>query len=631
MADSIRHRGPDDEGCYLDGPIGLASRRLSIIDLDHGRQPIANEDETVWIVFNGEIYNYPELRADLLERGHTFRTHTDTEVIVHLWEEYGRAAVARLRGMFAFALWDTRTRELLLARDPLGQKPLYYAEVTEQGGPALLFGSEIKALLVDPALRPQLNSRALHHYISLRYIPAADTLFAGINKLPAAHTLLFRDGQIDIQPYWELTYEPKWQGSEAELVRRLRDLLLETVEAHLLSDVPLGAFLSGGIDSSLIAAMMATLAPDPISTFSIGVPEKDFSELPYARLVAERYGTRHYEAIVSPNLVADLPRMIWHMDEPVDPFAFGVFAVAQLASQHVKVVLGGDGGDEIFAGYDRYFGNQIIDYYLLVPTALRRHVIGPMVARLPDNFSYNNRVQKLRWLVAMSETGADERYARSASHLRFSHAQKEALYTPALWGELGGLNSLDELLRYFNAANAREMVDKMLFTDVKTRLADHLLMIGDRMTMAHSVEGRSPYVDKRVVEFAARLPSNLKLRGRKLKHIQREVARPYLPETLVTRPKQGFGFPLAYWFKGPLRPLMQELIASSRLAEAGLFRGAAMADLLDEHAAGRVDHNYRLWLLLNIELWLRMFMDGMSQDDLNGYLQERVGAAQALT
>jgi asparagine synthase (glutamine-hydrolysing) len=367
--------------------------------------------------------------------------------------------------------------------------------------------------------------------------------------------------------------------------------------------------------------MMATLSSTPIATFSIGVPEQDFSELPYARMVAERYQTDHHEFIVEPNLVASLPEMIYHMDEPVDPFAFGVNSVSRLASQHVKVVLGGDGGDEIFAGYDRYFGNQVIDLYLMVPPVLRRKVITPVVQRLPDNFSYNNRVQKLRWLVAMSETGADERYARSASILRYSHTQKQALYTAELWRQLSDQNSMDQILAYFNADNAQDLVDKMLYTDVKTRLADHLLMISDRMTMAHSIEGRSPYVDQKVVEFVARIPTSLKLHGRRLKYIQRQVARDFLPEALLTRSKQGFGFPLAYWFKNELRGLMSSLIRESRLAEEGYFRREGMQALLDEHASGKVDHNYRLWLLLNLELWHRLFIDGIPQAEVNALLE----------
>jgi asparagine synthase (glutamine-hydrolysing) len=616
MAEQIRHRGPDDDGFYLNGRIGLANRRLSIIDLDTGKQPISNEDGTIWIVFNGEIYNYPGLRRRLVERGHHFRTQSDTEVIVHLYEEHGPECVKELRGMFAFAIWDEVKQRLFLARDPLGQKPLYYTLLEGQ----FTFASEIKALLYGADISPRLNTRALHHYISLRYIPESDTMFRGIDKLPAGHTLTFEDGHLSICSYWDLWYTSKLADSEEDITSQLRHLLLDTVECHLISDVPLGAFLSGGLDSTLIAAMMCTLTDTPVKTFSVGVREQDFDELPYARMVAHRYGTEHHELIVEPDLIATLPEMIWHMEEPVDPFAFGVYSVAQLASKYVKVVLGGDGGDEIFAGYDRYLGNQLVDIYCLVPPFLRNHVIEPLIHRLPDSYSYNNRVQKLRWLAAMSQTEAGERYAHSASFLRFSHAHKKALYTDDLWLEVGGDESSAQLLRFFNADNAAHSVDKMLYTDVKTRLADHLLMITDRMTMASSLEGRSPYVDQRLVEFVAKIPAELKLRGRHLKHIQRKVARDFLPEPLIQRSKQGFGFPLAYWFKNELHDLMVDISSNSHLVAEGIFRSEALAALLEEHVAGKMDHNYRLWLLLNLELWHRLFVDRWAKDELKTFL-----------
>ncbi len=619
MATVIRHRGPDDEGFYFEPNLGLGSRRLSIIDLNTGRQPIANETETIWVVFNGEIYNYPALREQLIARGHTFRTQTDTEVIVHLYEEYGVDAVKHLRGMFTFALWDQPRRRLFIARDPLGQKHLYY----HYHDGKFVFGSEIKVLLEDVA--PQLNTRAMHHLLSLRYIPGDDTLFEGICKLPAGHWLTLEDGSLSVRPYWELRYDPKQQGTEADLITRTRELLVKTVESHMLSDVPLGAFLSGGIDSSLITAIMATLSDQPVKTFSIGVLEDDFNELPYARMVAQQYRTEHHEYVADANLVATLPAMMWHMEEPVDPFAFGVYLVSRLAAQHVKVALGGDGGDEMFAGYDRYFGNQIVDLYCAIPPSVRHHLIEPVIERLPNNFSYNNKVQKLRWLVSMSEVSGSERYAHSASYLRFHHAHKQALYTESLWANLSSARSVDWLVKHYNMPNASDPVDKMLFTDVQTRLSDHLLMVNDRMTMAHSLEGRSPYVDHQLVEFVATLPASLKLKGRRLKHILREVARPYLPETLIDRRKQGFSFPLAYWFRSELRQPTRQIFAESQMVEAGYFREDAMQAMLDEHAAGKIDHNYRLWLLLNMELWHRQFIGGMSIDALQAYVLEKIG------
>lgn len=624
MADAIFHRGPDDDGYYINGEIGLANRRLSIIDLSTGKQPIANEDDSIWIVFNGEIYNYPELREDLLRRGHQFRTKTDTEVIIHLYEEYGVESVKRLRGMFTFAIWDIPRKRLVIARDPLGQKHMYY----QFRNGRFIFGSEMKALFED--VKPELNPKAMHQLFSLRCIPDEDTLFDGILKLPAAHYLVLENGNLTIAPYWDLRYTPKLQGTEDELLVQLRELLVKTVESHMLSDVPLGTFLSGGIDSSLITAIMCKLSDRPVKTFSIGVQEDDFNELPYARMVAEKYKTEHHEFIVESNLVAGLPEMMWFMEEPVDPFAFGVYSVSKLAAQHVKVALGGDGGDEMFAGYDRYFGNQIVDLYTMIPEPARRYLIEPIIKRLPDNFSYNNRVQKLRWMMSMSSASEGDRYAQSASFLRFSHAHKQALYSDNLWSKLSDVHSIDWLIRYYNAPNASDAVDKMLYTDVRTRLADHLLMVADRMTMAHSLEGRSPYVDHALVEFVAALPANIKLKGRHLKHALREVSRHYLPEELVERPKRGFSFPLAYWFRGELRPFAEKLFRQSRMAEAGYFRRDAMLNLLNEHAEGKTDHNYRLWLLLNIELWYRLFVEGVSRTDLQGYLNETLGRKAAV-
>jgi asparagine synthase (glutamine-hydrolysing) len=623
MASALRHRGPDDYGTYLKPGIGLGNARLSIIDLASGRQPIANEDGTIWVVFNGEIYNYPELRRNLAGRGHQFKTRSDTEVLVHLYEEHGSDFVGKLRGMFAFAIWDETKRRLLLARDHLGQKPLYY----RHGHGEFAFASEIKALFEDRRVTPHLNEAAMHQLMSLRYLPGSETLFKGICKLPAGQMLILTDGAISTRPYWDLCYEPKLPGSEADLVAELRQRLLVAVECHLLSDVPVGAFLSGGIDSSLLAAMMCTVSGEPTRTFSVGVRAASFNELPYARLVADRYQTHHHELLVEENLVSALPEMIWHMEEPVDPFAFGVYTVAALASRHVKVVLGGDGGDELFAGYDRYLGNQLVDLYCLLPRGIRRRVIEPLLLRLPDNYSYNNRVQKLRWLMAMSHSSAGERYAQSASFLRFGQAHKQALYTGQLWRQLGDTDTAGDLLSFFEASNASDPIDRMLYADTKTRLPDHLLMIADRMTMAHSLEARSPYVDYQVAEFVAALPARLKLRGRTLKYIQRQVAREFLPEALIHRPKQGFSFPLAYWFKEKLRPLAELTFRDSRLAAEGYFQQPAMLALLDEHVNGGVDHNYRLWLLLNLELWYRMFVDQQPQHEIQARLEDHVGAA----
>ena len=620
MADRISHRGPDDDGFYTSESIGLANRRLSIIDLQSGKQPISNEDGTLWIVFNGEIYNYEKLRDELLAKGHRFRTNTDTETIVHLYEEYGDDCVKHLGGMFAFAIWDTRKRRLFVARDPLGQKPLYYLQQNDH----FVFGSEIKSILEFPGVEPKMDLLGMHECISLRCITGDRTLFEGIKKLPAGHSLSLQNGSVSIKKYWDLQYQPKHTGSPQQIVSDLTDLLQKTVASHMVGDVPVGGFLSGGIDSSLIVAMMAKAHSSPVSTFSIGVQEASFNELPYARLLAEHCGTNHYEDRVEPNVVGRLPEMVFFMEEPVDPFAFGVYCASRLAAQHVKVVLGGDGGDEMFAGYDRYLGNRLVDLYCTIPGPLRQRILEPIFDRLPDNFSYNNKVQKLRWLAAMSRSEGGQRYADSACFLRFTHSHKESLYSRDLWNQLGGDDASLRLVDFFERPNATKDIDRMLYTDVKTRLAEHLLMVGDRMTMAHSIEGRSPFVDRDVAEFVAAMPTNLKINGRRLKHALRESCRGLVPEALIKRKKQGFSFPLAYWFKNELHQVMIDLVANGRLVEAGYFNSHGITSLIDEHLSGKLDHNYRLWLLLNLELWYRVFIEGDQHLEVMQQLDKRL-------
>jgi asparagine synthase (glutamine-hydrolysing) len=627
MADEIRHRGPDDDGYFVKENIALASRRLSIIDIQQGKQPISNESNTIHVIFNGEIYNYPELRESLQARGHHFRTHTDTEVIVHLYEEHGTDCLGYLRGMFAIALWDEQTQRLLLARDPLGQKPLYYSA---DGGNQFIFASEVKALLQHGSISPRLNKTAMHHVISLRYAPGTTTLFEQVEKLPAGHFLTLENGVHKIERYWDLRYTPKLRDSEEEVAARLKSLLMETVECHMLSDAPLGAFLSGGMDSSLIVAFMARASSRPVKTFSVGCRESTYNELPFARMLADRYQTEHYEEVVEASLISALPRAIYFMEEPLDPSAFGIYYASRIAAKHVKVVLGGDGGDEMFAGYDRYLGNQLADLYCLLPSPLRRRLIEPIIRRLPDDFSYNNRVQKLRWLVAMSHINGGKRYAESACFLRFGNAQKRQVYSEPLWNELQADDSVEHLLRFFETDNAHDAVDRMLYTDVKTRLADNILMINDRMTMAHSIEGRSPFVDQKLAEFAATIPANMKIRGRRLRHIQRRVAAELLPEALIGRPKKGFGFPLAHWFRNELRSLTSELLCHGRLVTEGLFRADGIALMLEEHFNGKFDHNYRLWMLLNLELWYRIFVEQQTLEAVEETLHELLHSREAV-
>ncbi|HEX2991779.1 MAG TPA: asparagine synthase (glutamine-hydrolyzing) [Anaerolineales bacterium] len=619
MMDTIAHRGPDDSGCYLRGNIGLGSRRLSIIDLHSGKQPISNEDGTIWIVYNGEMYNFPQLRRELESRGHTFRTNSDTEAIVHLYEEMGERCVEKLSGMFAFALWDENHQKLLLARDRIGQKPLFYS----QDGENFLFGSEIKAILAVHRQDPEMDPLAMHDYLSLRFIAPPRTIFKHIQKLPPAHTLVYQHGKVTLRRYWQLSFREKLTLSEAEILDELRERLKRTVDSHMLSDVPVGAFLSGGLDSSMVVAVLGRDLGLKPQTFSIGVAESDFDETPYARMVAEQYGTIHTEERVQADLINSLPKMIWHMDEPSDPIAACMFQAARLASKHVKVVLGGDGGDELFAGFDRYVGSRYIDMYSRMPRVLRRGLMGPMLDRLPDSFTYKSMTQKLRWVHHLSmQSSAAEQYAEATCFFRFTHDEKHDLYGNSLWKELGGLNSTASIIEPFNNAEADEQLDRMLYTDFVTRLPEHSLVLTDRMTMAHGLEARSPFLDHELVEFLAKVPANIKVQNSQPKHLMRKLAKDYLPPAIIQRDKQGFMFPIAYWFRTDLFPLISNTLTQSHFVREGLFKKESIENLLYEHRANRHDHHVRLWMLLNLELWHQLYIEGVEQDALTEKLQE---------
>jgi asparagine synthase (glutamine-hydrolysing) len=617
MLHAIRHRGPDDEGVVQVGPATLGHRRLSILDLAGGHQPMFSADGTLALVFNGEIYNFPALRRTLEAEGRQFRTHADTEVILHLYEKYGVECVAHLDGMFAFALWDAPRRRLLLARDHMGQKPLLYAQV----GADLLFASEVKGILASGRLTAEPDLGALYHYISLRFIPDDLTLFRGLRKLPAAHRLVAENGSVRVERFWSFSMLAKRPGTEAALLDLLDERLQETVRAHLLSDVPVGSFLSGGIDSSLITALMARQSAGPVPTFSIGVKEQGFNELPFAKMVADHYRTDHHAELVSANLVRLLPEMVWHLDEPADPFGVGVYLVSALAARHVKVVLSGDGGDELFAGYDRFAGQRLASVYALLPRTLRRTLMRRLIQLVPESYSYKSLAQKLRWLNEMSLLDAGERYSASMSFLRFSDEAKSELFTPETRRALGGANSVEKILVHFDSPNAVDLVDRMLYTDLMTRIPDHLLPIVDRMAMAHGLEVRPPLLEHHMVEFAAGLPVGLKLRGTTLKYALRRVAARYLPEVLIDRPKQGFGFPLAHWMRREIRPLLEETVRSSRFVARGVFDQAYIARLVEEHVEGKQDHNFRLWILLNLEVWHRLFIDGESREETLAWVE----------
>jgi asparagine synthase (glutamine-hydrolysing) len=606
MTNALIHRGPDDHGEFVDDDVGLGMRRLAIIDRAHGQQPMTSNDGALILIFNGEIYNYKALRESLTAAGCQFRTESDTEVVLRLLERSGEAGILQLEGMFAFALWNKRRRELILARDWLGQKSLYWTETKE----GLAFASEVKALLTLPGVDRKVNPLSLSHYMSLRFLPGDSTFFQGIQKLPAAHVMTVQRGNRSLRELWRPAYEPKHALGEAQILDRLDELLSEVVREHLMSEVPLGAFLSGGIDSSLVVAYASQAMTEPLTTFAIGVQDPSQSELPWAREVAERYRTRHTETIVDPDLAGLTPRMTAALEEPVDPFGAGVYVVSEIARRHVTVALGGDGGDELFSGYDRYKGQALAELYAHLPRALRHGVLRPIFKKIPDSFGYNSLTAKLRWLDKVADSSGFHRFADSASYLRFPHALKREIFAPEAWRGLDGEVSEEMLSRYFNDGCAEAFVDRMLHADCQTRLTENQLPIVDKLSMAHSLELRSPFLDRRIAQFAMRIPADLKMKHGRLKYVTRTLGARYLPRSIVERPKKGFGFPLALWLQGPLRQLMQRTIDESRFVAAGLFRRETIQRLLDEHVAGGMDHNYRLWMIFNLEMFWRVYIDG---------------------
>jgi asparagine synthase (glutamine-hydrolysing) len=626
MLYALRHRGPDGEGTEQDAGAIFGHRRLAIIDLEGGRQPLVNADRSVWLVCNGEIYNYRELRADLEARGYRFLTASDCEVIIALYELHGERLLEHLRGMFAFALWDAPRRRLLAARDHLGQKPFYYTE----GANGFAFASEIKALLAfDPALR-SLDLAALDEYLTLRLIAPPRSMFREIRKLPPAHLLILEEGRAPrIERYWHLDYQPKLAGSEEALLDELEGRIEEALRLHLVSDVPVGALLSGGLDSSLLVAMLTRrVGVRDLPTFTVGLPHPRFDEAPHARLVARSCGTRHHERTLSPSLIRLLPELIYHLDEPSDPLSLCTYHVAALARRSVKVVIGGDGGDELFGGYDRYYGNTYAGRYARVPAALRRGVLGPALAWIPEAGWYKSVGHQLRWLHRLSFLSGGERYAASLSYFYFDATRRAALFTPEAVRELTGRHAEQAITVPFESA-VGDPLDRMLAADCAVRLPDHPVMITDRMSMAHGLEARSPFMDHRLAEFAARLPSGMKVRGRSLRIVQRKLASRYLPTEILERPKQGFSSALPYLLNAEYRQLYSHFLPESQLARAGVLDRAAIDMLLGEHLAGRADHGNRLWLLINAELWYRMMIDGCSRETLRAELDSLLPSAAA--
>jgi asparagine synthase (glutamine-hydrolysing) len=618
MCDAIRHRGPDDWGTFVEGGIGLGMRRLSIIDLAGGHQPITNEDGNVLVVFNGEIYNHEALHRELVSAGHQFRTRSDTEVLVHLYEDHGERMFERLRGMFAFALWDRRHRRLLLARDQFGQKPLFY---TDQGG-RLTFASEIKALLAHDPTLARMSPSALDQYLTLRFVQAPDTFYENIRALPPAHYLVWENGTSRVGRYWDLSFGPKMTAGEPEILEEVDGLLGETVALHLTSDVPVGAFLSGGLDSTLVAAYAVKVLGSELRTFSMGIPYRDLNEIPAAAAVARRYGTRHFAEEVTPSVGADLPRLVSALDEPADPLSICLLHLARMTSREVKVVLGGDGGDELFGGYDRYAANRWLDAYRAVPETVRDLISGQVLDRLPDQFTFKSVTHKLRWVDLMARKTGGERYAESLQYFWFNEARRAELYTPGFRARLGSRRPEACLLDLYATKQADDPVDRMMYVDMMSRLPGQSLMILDRATMAYSLESRSPFLDPRFAEFMARVPVRYKIRGRRLRYLERRLGERYLPREVLDRKKQGFASPLMYIMDEEVRTLAPALLLNSDLVRDGYLEAAPVRRLVDEHLARRRDHGNRIWLLLSAEVWYRRYIGGRTTEDLEAELDE---------
>ena len=628
MRDVIAHRGPDDAGLFVDGQAALGHRRLSIVDLAAGHQPLANEEQSIWVVFNGEIYNHAELRPALEGAGHRYRTRSDTETIVHGYEEWGDACVERLRGMFAFAIWDAPRRRLLLARDRLGVKPLYWTRV----GDRLLFSSEIKALLASGLFTPRANEGALPELLGTRYLSGTETLFEGVHRLMPGHTLVFEKGNIRIRQYWEI---PVGKPSdditglrERDVVDRFRSLLEEAVRIRLMADVPLGMFLSGGLDSSAIAALMAGMIDRPLQTFSVAFrlgadddgghgKDRAFSELEYARQVATAIKADAHEVVIDDeDFFGALPKLIWHEDEPIaHPSSVPLYFVSELASRHVKVVLTGEGSDELLAGYGKY-PRALVNWraaraYGAVPDALRSWVATSVVPSLPGRIA---RYAK-RSFLAMPRTPEAMFFDNFAS---IGLARQRSLLSSRYAALATADRAYGPSRTFFDLPNGNStLLDRLLYTDLKTYLVE-LLMKQDQMSMAASIESRVPFLDHRLVEFAATLPPRLKLRGFKTKWILREAVKSMLPVEILTRKKMGFPVPFAVWMKGRWQSVARDVLLDRRTRERGIIDPGAVERLIAAHAAGEQDGGDAIWSLLNLELWYRTHIDGEGIQTLPG-------------
>jgi asparagine synthase (glutamine-hydrolysing) len=600
----MKHRGPDSRGMHVSDGVGLGIQRLRVIDLRTGDQPIYNEDRSVVVVLNGEIYNFQELRARLSAAGHEFTTASDTEVIVHLYEEQGPACVRSLQGMFAFALWDARHRRLLLARDRVGKKPLLYCH-RHRG---ITFASEIRALLQDSEVPREIDYQAIDCFLAYQYVPAPLSAFRAIRKLPPASALVFEDGRLSISRYWDLDYSVKRAVADPrELHEEIRGAIRRATRRRMIADVPLGAFLSGGIDSSAVVAAMAESSAEPVKTFSIGFDYQPFNELPFARHIAEHFSTEHHEFVVKPNAVELIPRIVRHYGEPfADSSAIPSFYVAEQTRRHVTVALNGDGGDESFGGYNRYVSNLVSGRLSRLPRPVRRvgGLLGESIPPNRDMASTRNRVKRILQSLAMD---APQRYARHVSY--FDSARRAEAYTPEFKARIGTSLAPRVIDDPWESSSGKSLIDVLLEVDVKTYLPGDLLVKMDIATMAHSLEARSPFLDTEIMELGASLPAELKVRGTEKKVVLRDALRGWIPGEILDRPKWGFAAPLAEWFRRDLRDYVRQVLFDPVTTSRGYFDQDVIAQYFDSHAAGRMDNSPRLWALLMLELWHREFVD----------------------
>ncbi|MDQ3129212.1 MAG: asparagine synthase (glutamine-hydrolyzing) [Acidobacteriota bacterium] len=605
MNKCIVHRGPDEDGFYVNGNAALAMRRLSIIDLAGGQQPIHNHDKTKWIVFNGEIYNYQKLREDLEKRGHRFYTNSDTEAIVHLYDEYGAECVQHLRGMFAFAIWDETDKSLFVARDRVGKKPLLYSH---QPNGDLIFGSEFQAVLAHPAITREVDYAAIDDYLSYLCVPAPQTAFKQIRKLEPAHWLRWKNGEIETKRYWQPDFSKKIKISVEEAEEETLRILRESTKLRMISEVPLGAFLSGGVDSSVVVALMAQESSQPVKTFSIGFEEQDFSELKYAKRVAEHVGAEYHEFIVKPDALEILPTLVEHYGEPyADSSAIPTYYVAKETRKYVTVALNGDGGDESFAGYERHAAMRIAEIYHRLPKILRTALIEKTVNLIPTSEIQRSRIRDVKRFLQAASLPKTERYFRWMS--TFNREAKKDLYTEQFSREISSNNPSRLLEQWFAKANGSGILDAVLLTDQMTYLPNDLLVKVDIASMANSLEARSPFLDHNVIEFAASLPENVKARRTETKSFLKKIAARLVPKEVVYRRKMGFGVPIGKWFRGEMKDYVREVLLSEKSLNRGIIKSEIIEKYVREHTSAERDHAFQLWTLLMLELWFERFID----------------------